>query len=164
NRCVGAAPRQKPCAQAGHDAGVAHRKDAPSVSTPTINLVGQIERKTQQRVVKLFCDTLGYDYLGDWVDRIGNRNIEPDLLTAWLRKCGVDEALITRALHFLDKAAGDTSKSLYDRNRDVYNLLRYAVKVKPGAGENTVDVWLIDWEHPEDNHFAIAEEVTVAAA
>ena len=99
------------------------------MSTPTINLVGQIERKTQQRVVKLFCDTLGYDYLGDWVDRIGNRNIEPDLLTAWLRKCGVDEALITRALHFLDKAAGDTSKSLYDRNRDVYNLLRYAVFV-----------------------------------
>jgi hypothetical protein len=27
--------------------------------------VGQIERKTQQRVVKLFRDTLGYDYLGN---------------------------------------------------------------------------------------------------
>src|SRR5204862_3904452 len=39
-----------------------------------------------------------------------------------------------------------------------------AVKVKPGVGENTVDVWLIDWEHPEKNHFAVAEEVTVAAA
>jgi len=38
------------------------------------------------------------------------------------------------------------------------------VKVKPGVGENTVDVWLIDWAHPENNHFAIAEEVTVAAA
>src|SRR5207248_3864903 len=43
-------------------------------------------------------------------------------------------------------------------------MLRYAVKVKPGAGENTVDVWLIDWEKQENNHFAIAEEVTVAAA
>ena len=31
--------------------------------------VGQIEKKTQARVVKLFRDQLGYDYLGDWNDR-----------------------------------------------------------------------------------------------
>ncbi len=130
-----------------------------------MSTIGQVERKTQQRVVKLFRDTLDYDYLGDWTDRVGNRNVEEDLLRTFLReRQGYDEALITRALHILDKAAGDTSKSLYDRNRDVYSLLRYAVKVKPGVGENTVDVWLIDWEHPEKNHFAIAEEVTVAAA
>jgi type I restriction enzyme, R subunit len=129
-----------------------------------MSAVGQIEKKTQQRVVKLFCDTLKYDYLGDWTDCPGNCNIEQDILSAWLKKQGVDEALITRALHLLNKAAGDTSKSLYDRNRAVYELLRYAVKVKPGVGENTVDVWLIDWGHPENNHFAIAEEVTVEAA
>jgi type I restriction enzyme R subunit len=134
------------------------------MSIPAGSKVGQVEKKTQQRVVKLFRDALGYDYLGDWTDRIGNRNVEPELLTAWLKKRGVEEPIITRALHLLDKAAGDTSKSIYDRNRGVYNLLRYAVKVKPGAGENTVDVWLVDWEHPENNHFAIAEEVTVAAA
>jgi len=57
-----------------------------------------------------------------------------------------------------------TSKSLYDRNRAVYDLLRYAVKVKPDVGENTKDVWLIDWKHPEKNHFAIAEEVTIAGS
>lgn len=130
-----------------------------------MSTVGQVERKTQQRVVRLFRDTLGYDYLGDWTDRVGNRNIEEDLLLNFLREQqGHDDGLVTRALHLLNKAAGDTSKSLYDRNRDVYSLLRYAVKVKPGVGENTVDVWLIDWEHPEKNHFAIAEEVTVAAA
>ena len=72
-------------------------------------------------------------------------------------------ALITRALHVFDKAAGDTSKNLYDRNRAVYELLRYGVKVKPGVGENTETVWLIDWQHPENNHFAIAEEVAVTA-
>jgi type I restriction enzyme R subunit len=38
------------------------------------------------------------------------------------------------------------------------------VKVQPGAGENKVTVWLIDWKHPERNHFGIAEEVTVKAA
>ncbi|EFK96318.1 protein containing Restriction endonuclease, type I, EcoRI, R subunit/Type III, Res subunit, N-terminal domain, partial [sediment metagenome] len=60
--------------------------------------------------------------------------------------------------------ATDTSKSIYDRNKEVYDLLRYGVKVQPGAGENKVTVWLIDWKHPENNHFAIAEEVTVKGA
>jgi type I restriction enzyme R subunit len=130
-----------------------------------MSTVGQIEKKTQQRVVKLFRDTLKYDYLGDWTERVGNRNIEEEYLRKFLhQKQGYDEALISRALHLLNKAAGDTSKSLYDRNRAVYDMLRYAVKVKPGAGENTVDVWLIDWKNPLANHFAIAEEVTVAAA
>ena len=95
-----------------------------------MSTVGQIEKKTQQRVVKLFREQLGYDYLGDWTDREGNRNIEEKYLRTFLReKQGCDEALITRALHLLDKAAADTSKSLYDRNRAVYDLLRYGVKV-----------------------------------
>lgn len=96
-----------------------------------MSAVGQIEKKTQQRVVKLFRDALRYDYLGDWTDRDGNANVEPELLRAWLKKQSVDEALITRALYALDKAAGDTSKSLYDRNRAAYDFRRYGMKVKP---------------------------------
>jgi type I restriction enzyme R subunit len=130
-----------------------------------VSTVGQIEKKTQARVVKLFREQLGYDYLGDWTDREGNRNIEEGLLRRFLRdKHGYDEALIARALHLFDKAAGDTSKSLYDRNRAVYDLLRYGVKVKAEVGENTQTVWLIDWKRPEKNHFAIAEEVTVTGS
>ncbi len=127
-----------------------------------MSTVGQIEKKTQQRVVKLFREQLGYDYLGDWIDREGNRNIEEGLLRKFLRdKQGYDEGLIARALHVLGKASGDTSKSIYDRNRAVYELLRYGVKVKAEVGENMQTVWLVDWEYPERNHFAIAEEVTV---
>jgi type I restriction enzyme R subunit len=126
--------------------------------------VGQIEKATQDRVVKLFRKTLGYDYLGNWIDRPGNANIEVKLLRAWLKKRGVDDGLITRALHILDKAAGDMSKSLYDRNKEVYSLLRYGVNVPADVGENKQTVWLIDWKHPEKNDFAIAEEVTILGA
>jgi type I restriction enzyme, R subunit len=129
-----------------------------------MNTVGQIEKKTQARVVKMFRDTLEYDYLGDWTDRLVNRNIELDLLRTFLKKQGHDEALIRRTLYILDKAAGDQSKSLYDRNKAVYELLRYGVKVKAEVSEQTQTVWLIDWKQPEKNHFAIAEEVTVLAA
>ena len=86
--------------------------------------VGPTEKTTQDRVVALFRDRLRYTYLGNWKHRAGNANIEPEPLATWLRRRGVDEALITRALHQLDKVAGDTSKSLYDRNRAVYELLR----------------------------------------
>ncbi len=129
-----------------------------------MSAVGQIEKKTQQRVVKLFHEQLGYTYLGDWADRIGNSNIERDLLQASLKKRGYDDNLIGRALHLFEKAAGDTSKSLYDRNKEVYGLLRYGVKVKPDVGENTQTVWLIDWENRQQNDFGVAEEVSVAKA
>ncbi len=123
--------------------------------------VGAIERVTQNRIVKLFKDQLGYDYLGDRKDR-ENKNIEPSLLKAFLQKQGYSDKLIERALHELDQAAalGD-GRSLYDANKDVYRLLRYGIKVKEGAGEQNQTVWLINWTEPEKNDFAIAEEVTV---
>ena len=129
-----------------------------------LNAVGQIERKTQNRVVKLFREKLGYEYLGNWIDRKDNRNVEAGLLRAFLKKQGHDDDLISRTLYLLEKEAGDQSKSLYDRNKAVYGLLRYGVKAKSEVGENNQTVWLIDWEHPENNHFAVAEEVTVPAA
>ena len=127
----------------------------------TANTVGQIERKTQDRVVRLFQHTLGYDYLGNWADRSSNTNIEEPLLRAFLRKTNHGEELINRALFVLNRDGGDGSKSLYDRNRAVYEMLRYGVKVKIGVSRHNQTVFLIDWEHPERNHFALAEEVTV---
>jgi type I restriction enzyme R subunit len=41
-----------------------------------VDTVGQPERATQNRVVGLFRDELGYRYLGDWTDRRGNSNID----------------------------------------------------------------------------------------
>lgn len=40
--------------------------------------IGQIEPRTQARVVKLLRERLGYRYLGDWSERTGNANIEAE--------------------------------------------------------------------------------------
>ncbi|GAB3138480.1 HsdR family type I site-specific deoxyribonuclease [Micromonospora sonneratiae] len=124
--------------------------------------VGQPERKAQDRVVALFRNLLGYEYLGNWEYRDGNSNVEVELLAQNLRARGYSDNLINKAV---DKLKSDASlgggRDLYEANRDVYGLLRYGVKVKPGVGEQTETVWLIDWAHPEANHFALAEEVTV---
>jgi type I restriction enzyme R subunit len=125
--------------------------------------VGQRERETQNRLVQLFRDQLSYAYLGNWEERLENSNVEEDLLRTWQKNGKCDGKLIDKALYELAKAkALGGSTSLYDANRDVYGLLRYGVKIRPEIGEQKKTVWLIDWEHPEKNDFAIAEEVTVA--
>lgn len=127
--------------------------------------VGQKERETQKRVVKLFLKELEYDYLGFWKDREGNSNIEEGLLRQYLlEECGYTETIVSRALFEFRKAAEDSTKSLYDLNSAVYELLRYGVKVREGVGDYTETVWLINWKETHKNRFAIAEEVTVASA
>lgn len=132
--------------------------------TPNSTLkVGQLERETQNRVVRLFTDKdkLGYNYLGNWQDRADNSHIEESYLREHLKKQGYSENLIGKAIFELNKAAGDQSKNLYDINKEVYTLLRYGVQVVPEVGQNNETVELIDWKNPANNHFAIAEEVTI---
>jgi type I restriction enzyme R subunit len=122
--------------------------------------VGQGESKTQNRVVKLFKEKMGYSYLGSWEDR-ENSNIEEEYLIKFLKKQGNQDELIKRALFELQRVASNQSKGLYDINKEVYSLLRYGIQVKESAGENKQTVWLIDWKNPSQNDFYIAEEVTV---
>jgi type I restriction enzyme R subunit len=127
-----------------------------------MSTIGQKERATQNRVIQLFHKKLGYRYLGKWDERLNNSNIERNLLLIpFLKKQGYSDTLIRRALYELDKVAGDQTRSLYDINKDIYGMLRYGIKVSPGVGQNKETVWLIDWEHPLNNDFAIAEEVTI---
>ena len=124
--------------------------------------VGQVERKTQERVVQLFQDSLAFDYLGNWEYRPDTSNVEVELLAQNLRARGYREVLIGKAIAEVKKAAAlGGGRDLYEANRDVYGLLRYGVKVKAGIGELSETVWLIDWSNPSANHFAVAEEVTV---
>jgi len=123
--------------------------------------IGQPERVTQNRVIALFRDELGYRYLGDWTDREGNSNIEEGLLTEYLSKSGYTQAQISRALYLLKTEADNHSRNLYGNNQAVYKLLRYGVPVKIEAGKVTETVHLINWREPGKNDFAIAEEVTL---
>ena len=126
-----------------------------------MNTIGKPERITQNRVIKLFCDELGYQYIGDWQDRKGNSNIEEEYLQKYLARNGYSAAQISRAIQLFQKEANNHSRSLYGNNQEVYKLLRYGVPVKIEAGKVTETVHLINWREPEKNDFLIAEEVTL---
>ncbi len=126
-----------------------------------MSAIGQPERATQDRVIALFRDELGWRYLGDWSDRDNNSNIEENLLAPWLEKRGATRAQISAALLRLHTEADNHHRTLYANNQAVYNLLRYGVPVKTAAGEQTQTVQLIDWQHSQHNDFAVAEEVTL---
>jgi len=123
--------------------------------------IGKPERATQDRVIALFRNELGYRNLGDWTDRDGNSNIEEGLLITYLTKRGYTPAQISVALYKLRIEADNHSRGLYENNLAVYSLLRYGVPVKIEVGRVTEIVHLINWKEPEENDFAIAEEVTL---
>ena len=123
--------------------------------------IGKSERATQDRVIALFTQQLGYRYLGNWADRAGNHCVEEGLLTAHLARRGYSAAHISAALHRLRSEALLHGRTLYAANQAVYELLRYGVAVKVAAGEVSETVHLVNWDAPLANDFAIAEEVTL---
>jgi type I restriction enzyme R subunit len=128
--------------------------------------IGERERATQRRVVRLFCDELGYEYLGDLSEGDNHNIIDGQLEHFLYAYQGYDEReegpeMVRRAVAELVKVAGNTSLRLHDRNKEVYQLLRYGLPLKLAVGETKKTVNFIDWEHPERNRFAIGEEVTV---
>lgn len=125
-----------------------------------MNAIGKTESVTQARVIKLFHDELNYACLGNWEYRADNSNIESVLLTQYLRRAGYGEAQISAALYQLGHCANQAGE-LYDANKAVYGLLRYGVTVNTAIGQKSETVHLIDWLNPENNDFALAEEVTL---
>lgn len=122
--------------------------------------IGEPERLTQNRVIALFRDRLGWRSLGDWTRR-ANSNVEAELLTDNLRARGYSDAQAAAALGTLQREAATHGRTLYQANKAVHELLRYGVAARTDLSRPTETVHLIDWAHPERNDFAVAQEVTL---
>jgi type I restriction enzyme R subunit len=126
-----------------------------------MNTVNPAERITQDRIIKLFREQLGYVYYGDWEERALNSNIEEKYLRSFLQRQKYPANLIEKAVGELLTLAHTSSGNLYERNKDFYSRIRYGVKARPELGEQFETIFPIDWKNPDNNEFGIAEEVTL---
>lgn len=124
-------------------------------------MINPVERVTQQRIVNLFTEKLGYAYYGNWEKR-DNSNVEQDILQQNLLQRGYSETLANKAAKGVYDLANSNAGTLYHRNKELYSLLRYGVKARPDLGENFETIFPIDWQDWSNNVFGIAEEVTLA--
>ena len=92
-----------------------------------MNTVGQIEKRTQARVVALLRDRLHYTYLDNWIDRAGNTNIESERLTAWFASRGVASALASRALFELQGTHKGDEQAMLDDIGAIAGMERMAI-------------------------------------
>ena len=123
--------------------------------------INELEIVTQERILhKVFEEKLKYTYLGNFEDRENNSNIEEELLLKFLLK-KYPKDIAKKALLELKKVAHNETRSLYEVNKEVYNLLKYGVGVTLNVGEKEKKVYFIDYENYENNDFYVAEEVTV---
>lgn len=125
-------------------------------------MINPIERITQNRIIKLFQEQLGYIYYGNWEKREHNSNVEQELLKKNLLQRGYSETLANKAVKEVYDLANTNAGNLYDRNKAMYSLLRYGVKARPELGEHFETIFPIDWQNWDKNEFGIAEEVTLA--
>ena len=116
-----------------------------------MNNAAQIERITQNRIVKLFQEKLNYRYLGNWEERNNNSNIEEEVLKQHLTKAGYANELIKRAIYHLQAEARNNDRNLYGNNKEVYKLLRYGKEVSANAADRYQRVQYINWNEPEKN-------------
>lgn len=121
------------------------------------------ERDTQNRAIDTILSVLPkYRYIGNLAD-VENGNIREEDLADFLKKnqrC--DDSQVFEATRILKNAAVCSSyQNLYEKGLACYKLIRNGEHISQGYGMPNRPVNYIDWEHPENNDFAIAEEVTV---
>ncbi|MBR3482321.1 MAG: type I restriction endonuclease subunit R, partial [Neisseriaceae bacterium] len=132
------------------------------------NLIANYEKTTQNKVLEILSQELGYTYLGDWQNR-ENANIEKEYLQKFLKKQKYSDELISKAINHLEASAklgagNNFSDKLYTSNKEVYSLLRYGVSFQI-EGENVSQrVQFVDWDNVANNDFYVAEEVSFSGS
>lgn len=117
------------------------------------------ERVTQNRVIELL-KGIGYTYLGD-LTKFSNQNVREADFVKYQESKGISTELAERAFEQFESVANQMAKSLYERNLDTYNLIRYGIDLAPEIGEKKITIRPIDFTDICKNHFYVAEEVTV---
>lgn len=120
------------------------------------------ERAVQDRIIELLRTKLGYEYLGNLSER-ENSCLDRQALKEFLvGRQKLEPAYADRAIAELAKRMACPSQAdLYSVNKEVYLTLRYPMPVATEPGKPMKQVYFIDWQHPLENNFSIAEEVTV---
>ena len=126
-----------------------------------MSVVVSSEFETQKRLIKdCLVNDLGYDYIGNLHDQF-NKPVDEKRLTAYLYSRGYPRSGVVKAVKELRDLSEDRVTSLYELNKKVYSLLRYGITYSEPGQKEKKRLHYIDWEHPELNEFAVAEEVTV---
>ncbi len=120
------------------------------------------ERAVQDRISELLRTKLGYEYLGNLSER-ENSCLDRQALKEFLvGRQKLEPAYADRAIAELAKRMACPSQAdLYSVNKEVYLTLRYPMPIATEPGKPMKQVYFIDWQHPLENNFSIAEEVTV---
>ena len=130
---------------------------------PTTPHLVNTERDTQNRVIRSLCDFGGYTYIGNLHDS-ENMPYREEILRQFLtEKQGCNTKQANEAIKKLTDLVAQCRdhNTLYTVNKNIYGLLRKPTSVSQGLGRTNRTVSLIDWQHPENNFYHIAEEVTV---
>lgn len=121
------------------------------------------ERAVQNKVIDLLHNVHGYRYIGNLKEQ-ENYNVRHGDLMKFLVN-GSQHCTLKQAEEAYRKLTDDTVCAdyahLYEANKAVYHDLRYPTQVHEENADLSRQVYYIDWQHPERNDFAIAEEVTV---
>ena len=137
------------------------------------------ERAYQDKILELFRNKLGYEYLGNLqyarnatVNSDGNTNsplIESEVRAFLESRVDANgnkkhtDSQISEAIMRLKSEItlpGNRFGQLTNKNTDVYNTLIYAMPVKPEPAKPEENVFFFDFDNPQNNRFRIAEEVS----
>lgn len=132
------------------------------VSRPGARAGVASERAVQDRIIELLRTKLGYEYLGNLSERESTCLDRQALKEFLVGKQKLEPASADRAIAELAKRMACPSQAdLYNVNKEVYLTLRYPMPIATEPGKPMKQVYFIDWQHPLENNFSIAEEVTV---